>query len=103
MPCSRFVLNLSGLRFYLTFPEQPGDPRSAATMLAVIEQQLHLACLGVKDSIDALQTATGVKDKIAQYWIEKLIFMAREKEKIKIKDVATRDQRLNDRGLKAEG
>jgi hypothetical protein len=43
-----------------------------------IEQQLWAACSGVQSSVDVLQTKTGVKDKIAQHWINILVPTARQ-------------------------
>ena len=42
-----------------------------------MQQQLATASTGVKAHVDQLQTASGVKDKVAQFWIEKLISKAR--------------------------
>jgi hypothetical protein len=36
-------------------------------------EQIRLATLGVESHIETLQTNTGVKDKIAQHWIDILI------------------------------
>jgi hypothetical protein len=43
-----------------------------------LEKQLELATHGVEKPILDLQTATGTKDKVAQYWIEILLKKARE-------------------------
>lgn len=40
-------------------------------------EQIRLSTYGVEARVEALQTSTGVKDKIAQYWIEILIGRAR--------------------------
>ncbi|EDQ99232.1 uncharacterized protein LACBIDRAFT_316826 [Laccaria bicolor S238N-H82] len=78
----------------------PGVPRTPEKTIARIKEQIHTACLGVKDHVDALQTATGVKDKIACHWIDKLIEMARERQNTRISNVATRDATLNNKNLK---
>jgi hypothetical protein len=36
-------------------------------------EQIRLATLGVESHVETLQTNTGVKDKIAQHWIDILI------------------------------
>ena len=38
-----------------------------------MKEQLYLACRGKKTPVAALQTATGVKDPHAQFWIDNLI------------------------------
>lgn len=38
-----------------------------------MKEQLHLACRGKKTPVAALQTATGVKDPHAQFWIDGII------------------------------
>lgn len=40
--------------------------------------QIQLATFGVAARVEALQTATGTKDKIAQHWIDILIPKSRE-------------------------
>ncbi|KAJ7062538.1 hypothetical protein C8F01DRAFT_1281319 [Mycena amicta] len=54
-----------------------GLARTAAETKQTLGQQLELALLGVKAPIDKLQTATGIKDKVAQYWIDILLEKAR--------------------------
>ncbi|KAJ7073776.1 hypothetical protein C8F01DRAFT_1271598 [Mycena amicta] len=54
-----------------------GLARTAAETKKTLAQQLELALQGVKAPIDKLQTATGVKDKVAQYWIDILLEKAR--------------------------
>ncbi|KAF7311326.1 hypothetical protein MKEN_01034300 [Mycena kentingensis (nom. inval.)] len=58
-------------------PNQAGVARTAAETTETLHEQLRLACFGVKAPIDKLQTATGIKDKVAQYWIEILLEKAR--------------------------
>lgn len=55
--------------------------RSAQETKDVLEKQLHLAAEGVQKPITELQTATGIKDKVAQYWINLLLSMFKEKKK----------------------
>jgi hypothetical protein len=43
-----------------------------------LEEQLRLAMHGVEAPILKLQTKTGVKDKVAQYWIDILLEKARK-------------------------
>ncbi|PSR72983.1 hypothetical protein PHLCEN_2v11149 [Hermanssonia centrifuga] len=54
-----------------------GAPRNPTETVSAIKQQLYAAGSGIKDRVENLQTETGVKDKIAQYWIEILIVKAR--------------------------
>lgn len=58
------------------------------------------ACLGVQESLDTLQTNSGVKDMIALYWFDQLIAKSRELQKIRISDTNTRDIRLQDPKVK---
>ncbi|KAJ7062516.1 hypothetical protein C8F01DRAFT_986105 [Mycena amicta] len=70
-----------------------GLARTAAETKKTLGQQLELALLGVKAPIDKLQTATGIKDKVAQYWIDILLEKARrmkaEHPSRKADDIAT--------------
>ena len=81
---------------------QPGEPRTPAQTLEVIKRQIQTACLGVQDHVDAIQTATGIKDKIAVHWMEKLVTMARERQNSLINNQTTRDIRLNSNRLKGK-
>ncbi|KZV86368.1 hypothetical protein EXIGLDRAFT_622070, partial [Exidia glandulosa HHB12029] len=56
----------------------PGRPRSARETERYVQDQLRLACNGVAQTVKDEQTKTGIKDPIAQDWIEKLIAKARE-------------------------
>lgn len=44
-----------------------------------------------------MQTMSGVKDPLAEYWIQQLIVLAREKQQVRIRNTTTRDPRLNAR------
>ncbi|KAJ6602335.1 hypothetical protein B0H10DRAFT_2167291 [Mycena sp. CBHHK59/15] len=57
---------------------KPGIPRTPAETIGTIKHQIWAACAGVQEVVDDLQTSTGVKDKTALFWIEKLIIKARE-------------------------
>ncbi|KAJ6536221.1 hypothetical protein B0H19DRAFT_1213746 [Mycena capillaripes] len=69
--------------------------RTPAETIRTIRRQIWLACAGVQDVVDNLQTATGVKDKTAQFWIEKVIVMAREQQQQCFKE----DPRLKKKSL----
>ncbi|KAJ7176872.1 hypothetical protein C8R46DRAFT_989066 [Mycena filopes] len=55
-----------------------GVPRFAADTKKNLEEQIKLAMGGVEAPISRMQTATGVKDKVAQHWIEILLKKSRE-------------------------
>ncbi|KAJ7483970.1 hypothetical protein B0H11DRAFT_2416152, partial [Mycena galericulata] len=77
---------------------KPGIPRTPAQTIRIIKRQIWAACSGIQETVDALQTSTGVKDKTALFWIEKLIIKARETQKQRLKD----DPRLKDKNLKGD-
>ncbi|KAH9835337.1 uncharacterized protein C8Q71DRAFT_870860, partial [Rhodofomes roseus] len=76
---------------------QPGRLRSAEYTVNEIKSQLWIAGLGVQDTIDLMQSHTGVKDKTAQYWIDILIKKARAMQQERITSKTTMDPRLKDR------
>ncbi|KAF9780464.1 hypothetical protein BJ322DRAFT_1128850 [Thelephora terrestris] len=51
----------------------PGKLRSAPDVINSVKEQLYLACRGKKTPVATLQTATGVKDPHAQFWIDDII------------------------------
>ncbi|KAJ7939128.1 hypothetical protein B0H13DRAFT_1850862 [Mycena leptocephala] len=57
---------------------QAGRPRNVEDIRSCVLSQLRLATYGVASHVDALQTSTGTKDKIAQHWIDILIEKSRE-------------------------
>ncbi|KAJ7495118.1 hypothetical protein FB451DRAFT_1335854 [Mycena latifolia] len=81
----------------------PGKTRKPEETIARIKEQIRTACLGVESAVDALQTETGVKDKIAVHWIKLLIQKAREFQQERVYNRGTRDPRLNDSRIKGEG
>ena len=56
---------------------QVGEARTRDATRLVLEEQLRLSALGIEARVSELQTATGVKDKTAQHWIDLLISEAR--------------------------
>ncbi|KAF8963433.1 hypothetical protein BDZ97DRAFT_1939527 [Flammula alnicola] len=63
---------------------EPGTPRTPEKTIAAIMEQIETACLGVQADVDALFTATGIKDKIAIHWNESLRGPEAVKEAIKL-------------------
>ncbi|KAE9388042.1 hypothetical protein BT96DRAFT_1004540 [Gymnopus androsaceus JB14] len=61
-----------------------------------------MACLGKQDAVDAIVTETGVKDKLAHFWIEQLISKARELTNTRITEKTTHDPRLNNKNCVGE-
>ncbi|KAJ7436399.1 hypothetical protein FB451DRAFT_1344639 [Mycena latifolia] len=60
----------------------PGEPRDSEGTIQVIRWQVWTACLGHKKNLDATYSQTGVKDKIAQFWIHKLLEMAKNQQEM---------------------
>ncbi|KAL1671118.1 hypothetical protein EV122DRAFT_295623 [Schizophyllum commune] len=78
---------------------KPGLPRKPSETVDAVKQQIRQACLGVATSVTAIQTSTGIKDKIALHWIDILIARSRELQDLRISNKsASQDTRL--RGLK---
>lgn len=71
----------------------PEDIRSVEDTITIIRLQLKAACCGDHKYITDKATETGVKDKIAQYWVSKLLDMAkrRKDEKIKAGNIHLKD------------
>jgi hypothetical protein len=79
---------------------QSGIPRQPYGTIAVIKEQIWTAGLGVQDAVDKIQTETGVKDKTATFWIQKVMEKARQMQQDQLYNELTRDQRLSDRRTK---
>ncbi|KAJ7115666.1 hypothetical protein C8R44DRAFT_880092 [Mycena epipterygia] len=80
----------------------PGEPREMDSTIQAIRWQLWMACLGNKTAVNTSQTATGVKDKIAQHWIKVLLERTKIVHQAQLSDRATRDPALNDANLKGD-
>ncbi|KAF9013807.1 hypothetical protein BDZ89DRAFT_1166951 [Hymenopellis radicata] len=80
----------------------PGDDRECEQTIQCIRWQVWLACLGKPKAVEQAQTQSGVKDKIAQHWIELVLQRAKNLEEYRIKDPQTRDPRLNSSSLKGD-
>ncbi|KAJ6600531.1 hypothetical protein DFH09DRAFT_1257967 [Mycena vulgaris] len=81
---------------------EPGQPRDKEGTIQVIRWQFWAACLGNQKNLDASYSQTGVKDKISQFWIQKLLDLGKERRLIELSDRRTRDPRLNSTALKGE-
>lgn len=55
--------------------------RTTMDTVKEINAQLFQACLGIQETVDAMQSAKGIKDKISQYWIDILLHKAREEHR----------------------
>ncbi|KZV84010.1 hypothetical protein EXIGLDRAFT_807538 [Exidia glandulosa HHB12029] len=58
-----------------------GTPRTREETRERVEAQIRAAMTGVETTVTTMQTATGVKDRIAQHWIAQLIERARKLKK----------------------
>lgn len=79
-----------------TLSSQAGEGRTPQGTVETIERQISVACLGVKEAVEKIQTETGVKDKTANFWIEQLLDKARKAQDDQLFNRAIRDPRLND-------
>ncbi len=60
---------------------QEGVFRNAQEIRDEIQKQIRQAMYGVDKSVGDMQTASGIKDKVAQHWIEQLLAKAKELKK----------------------
>jgi hypothetical protein len=81
---------------------QPGADRQIDDTVNSIKEQIRLACYGSKDLVQLAATQSGVKDKIAQHWIEVLLDKARQRQQELLFDRETRDPKLNERMSKKD-
>ncbi|KAJ7726809.1 hypothetical protein DFH07DRAFT_945958, partial [Mycena maculata] len=59
---------------------EPGIPRSKDKILAELQKQIKLACLGVAQPIKNAQTDTGIKDAYTQHWIDHILEQFKQKQ-----------------------
>ncbi|KAH9828836.1 uncharacterized protein C8Q71DRAFT_863691 [Rhodofomes roseus] len=81
---------------------KPGEPRTPDETERVVKLQLRLACRGEREAVEESQTSTGVKDRIAQFWIEVVLIRSQAEQKRRLTDKDTRDARMNSRSLKGD-
>jgi hypothetical protein len=74
---------------------EPGESRrTASETVRIIKRQVVLACRGVACKVTDLQTETGVKDKTAQYWIERALERSSQLVRQRTSNPETQDPRL---------
>ena len=74
---------------------EPGETRRAAPETAeIIKQQISLACEGIACKVSDLQTETGVKDRTAQYWIDRALERSSVLMQQRLHEPETQDPRL---------
>ncbi|KAJ3744276.1 hypothetical protein DFH05DRAFT_1616433 [Lentinula detonsa] len=79
----------------------PEIPRPVESTLQCLRYQLWLACqsLGSREAIDETARSAGVKDKITEHWIKKLVGKSAKLKKIQMTNPETREPILNGRAL----
>ena len=74
---------------------KPGETRRTVTeTVQIIKEQIYLACEGVACRVSECQTETGVKDQIAQYWIDRALEQSSKLTQEQIHDPVIQDPRL---------
>ncbi|KAI0685857.1 hypothetical protein BC835DRAFT_1535847 [Cytidiella melzeri] len=81
---------------------EEGVARTEDETVKRIVSQLVAATHGNEQKVEAMQTTSGIKDPIAQVWIQQLIQKARGLHHEHISSVETQDLRLKNRKLKGE-
>ncbi|KAJ7939543.1 hypothetical protein B0H13DRAFT_1850332 [Mycena leptocephala] len=77
-----------------------GKPKEVT--IQIIRWQVWNACAGNNKALDASYSQTGIKDKISQYWIQKVLDMGKERRGAALSDPKTRNPQLNLSSLKGE-
>lgn len=74
---------------------KPGEiHRTTQESVRIIKQQINLACEGITYKVSELQTETGVKDRTAQYWIDRALERSSELMQQRFHAPETQDPRL---------
>lgn len=74
---------------------KPGERRRVVPeTVKIIKQQINLACEGIAYKVSDLQTETGVKDRTAQYWIDRALERSSELMRQRSHEPETQDPRL---------
>ena len=71
------VCRFLSLLWLLTRLIQAGVSCLAEGILSDVKSQVELACLGIAQNVQNLQTKNGVKDGYTQFWIDELVARAR--------------------------
>ncbi|KAF9779424.1 hypothetical protein BJ322DRAFT_1167239 [Thelephora terrestris] len=68
--------------------------RMVPETVQIIKQQIYLACEGIACKVSDLQTETGIKDRTAQYWIDRALERSSELMRQRLHEPETKDPRL---------
>ncbi|KAJ6618500.1 hypothetical protein B0H10DRAFT_1649136, partial [Mycena sp. CBHHK59/15] len=74
---------------------EPGTPLTPEDTVQTIKEQIFAAYLRVQDAVSAIQTRTGVKEKMAVFWMEQLVEKARNLQQEHINDPRTHNTCLD--------
>ncbi|KAJ6608405.1 hypothetical protein B0H10DRAFT_1955480 [Mycena sp. CBHHK59/15] len=78
----------------------PSEPQTTVSTLQIIHSQFWSAWLNNKIWLDTSYSQLGVKDKISQYWVQRLHEKAKSEHHTYLTDSATQDVRLKGTALK---
>ena len=74
---------------------KPGETRrTVSETVQIIKQEINLSCEGIACRVSELQTETGVKDRTAQYWIDRALERSSELLRQRLQEPTTQDHRL---------
>lgn len=78
MPCIMWVFTSLLTGFFILMIIQESVFWNAQEIPNEIQRQIRQAMYGIDKSVSDMQTALGIKDKVAQHWIEQLLAKAKE-------------------------